>query len=272
VGPSRLTYAAGVFAPRRPGLVSPGSVRWWAIGLAALAVGANAAVGVPLVDKSVMGLDGILLAGSLALPLGSYLLLTRTARVRMATFAIDVRRRFLAPAAVQRGTYLICLCWFAAGILQFRGTTRFWAASPSPTSCSSRSPSRGWRPARACSWTRTGDAARETPHNLGLVAADLLQPAHIPLDLDPAQVQRERHRPRRGRSGWLARAGSDSNRPVLGSTGCHEGSCASGVAAVESREDRHGPNAGRRRGVANALVMECWVTGCDGQSRVSACR
>jgi hypothetical protein len=114
-----LTYAAGVFAPRRPGLVSPGSVRWWAIGFAALAFGVNAAVGVPLVDKSVMELDGILLAGSLALPLGSYLLLTRTARVRMATFAIDVRRRFLAPAAVQRGTYLICLCWFAAGILQF---------------------------------------------------------------------------------------------------------------------------------------------------------
>jgi hypothetical protein len=24
--------------------------------------------------------------------------------------------------------------------------------------------------------------------------------------------------------------------------------------------------------VANALVMECWVTGCDGPSRVSACR
>ena len=107
-----------MFTPSFPGLVSPGSVRWWAIGFAALAFGLNAAVGVPLAVESVQGLDGILLTGSLALPLGSYLLLTRTARVRTATFANDVRHRFLAPA-VQRGTYLICLCWCGAGTLQF---------------------------------------------------------------------------------------------------------------------------------------------------------
>jgi hypothetical protein len=119
VCPSRLTYTAGVFTPSCPPLVSPGSVRWWAIGFAALAFGLNAAIGVPLVETSFTGSDGILLAGSLALPLGSYLLLTRTARVRRATFEIDARRRFLAPAAAQDGRYLIGLCWLAASTLQF---------------------------------------------------------------------------------------------------------------------------------------------------------
>jgi hypothetical protein len=109
-----------VFTRSRPALVSPRSVRWWAIGFAALAFGLNAAVGVPLVATSVTGPDGFLLAGSLALPLGSYLLLTRTARVRMARFEIDARRRFLAPAAaVQGGTHLIFLCWLTAATLQF---------------------------------------------------------------------------------------------------------------------------------------------------------
>jgi hypothetical protein len=108
-----------VFTRSRPALVSPGSVRWWTIGFAALAFGLNAAVGVPLVATSFTRPDGFLLAGSLALPLGSYLLLTRTARVRMATFEIDARRRFLAAGAVQGGTHLIFLCWVTAATLQF---------------------------------------------------------------------------------------------------------------------------------------------------------
>jgi hypothetical protein len=119
VRPFGLTYTAGVFTPSRPALVSPRSVRWWTIGFAALAFGLNAAVGVPLVTESLAGADGILLAGSLALPLGGYLLLTRATRVRMATFEIDARRQFLAPAAVQGGVQSVCLCWVAAGTLQF---------------------------------------------------------------------------------------------------------------------------------------------------------